>query len=72
MPYDPNTACDGRPHSYVFLQERPGYLECTHCGSRGIERCVLPDGVNPTEDDIKWLHHGNWPRQDDAERQLTQ
>ncbi len=68
MPYDPNVGSDGHRHVYVYLEQRPGYFECEHCGNRGIDRAVLPDGITPTEDDIKWLHHGNWPPDDDAER----
>jgi hypothetical protein len=68
MPYDPNVGSDGQRHLYVYLEQRPGYFECKHCGNRGIDRSAFTDGITPTEDDIKWLHHGNLPPDDDAER----
>jgi hypothetical protein len=65
MPQHPSATHDG--HRHVPVEHRPGYFECDRCGLRWIHRSVLPNGTTPTQDDIKWLHHGNWPRHETSE-----
>lgn len=60
MPHRPSATHDG--HRHVPVEHRPGYMECDICGHRWIFRWALPDGATPTQEDIKWLHHGKWPR----------
>lgn len=55
MPPSHTKKCDLKDHRPI--EPRPGYFECERCGYRWILRAVLPDGCNPTPDDIDWLHH---------------
>jgi hypothetical protein len=64
MPHHPNAIRDG--HRHVPVEHRPGYFECERCGHRWIHRSVLSNGTTPTEDDIKWLHHGHSPGDNNA------
>jgi hypothetical protein len=64
MAHRPNSTRDGYRH--VPVEHRPGYFECERCGHRWIHRSALLNCTGPTEDDIKWLHHGHLPSDNDA------